>query len=93
MHKNEKWIKLVGTVLCEIFTVCTIIMLLAGSEPDRLLLAFATLLLAALPMLLEKLLHCRISLPVYIFALAYAIGPMLGHCWKLYYTIPVWDKL
>ena len=68
-------------------------MLLAGSEPDRLLLAFATLLLAALPMLLEKLLHCRISLPVYIFALAYAIGPMLGHCWKLYYTVPVWDKL
>ena len=93
MHKNEKWIKLVGTVLCEIFTVCTIIMLLAGSEPDRLALAFATLLLAALPMLLEKLFHCRISLPVYIFALAYAIGPMLGHCWKLYYTIPVWDKL
>ena len=91
MHKNEKWIKLAGTVLCEIFTVCTIIMLLAVSEPDRLLLAFVTLLLAALPMLLEKLLHCRISLPVYIFALAYAIGPMLGHCWKLYYTVPVWD--
>ena len=93
MHKNEKWIKLIGTILCEIFTVCTILMLLASGEPDRLLLAFATLLLAALPMLMEKLLHCRISLPVYIFALAYAIGPMLGHCWKLYYTVPVWDKL
>ena len=93
MHKNEKRIKLIGTILCEIFTVCTILMLLASGEPDRLLLAFATLLLAAMPMLLEKLLHCRISLPVYIFALAYAVGPMLGHCWKLYYTVPVWDKL
>lgn len=93
MHKNEKWIKLAGTVLCELFAVFTIIMLFEGGEPDRLLLAFATLLLATLPMLLEKLLHCRISLPVYIFALAYAIGPMLGHCWKLYYTVPVWDKL
>lgn len=93
MHKNEKRIKLTGTVLCEILTVCTILMLLAGGERDRLLLAFATLLLAAMPMLLEKLLHCRISLPVYIFALAYAVGPMLGHCWKLYYTVPVWDKL
>ena len=93
MHKNEKWIKLAGTVLCEIFTVCTILMLLASGEPDRLLLAFATLLLAAMPMLLEKLLRCRICLPVYLFALAYAIGPMLGHCWKLYYTVPVWDKL
>ena len=93
MHKNEKWIKLIGTILCEIFTVCTILMLLASGEPDRLLLAFATLLLAAMPMLLEKLLRCRICLPVYLFALAYAIGPMLGHCWKLYYTVPVWDKL
>ena len=93
MHKNEKRIKLTGTVLCEILTVCTILMLLAGGEPDRLLLAFATLLLAAVPMLTEKLLHCRISLPVYIFALAYAVGPMLGHCWKLYYTVSVWDKL
>ena len=93
MHKNEKWIKLVGTVLCEIFTVCTILMLLAGGEPDRLALAFGTLLLVLLPMLLEKLFHCRICLPVYIFALAYAIGPVLGHCWKLYYTVPVWDKL
>ena len=93
MQKHEKRIKLAGTVLCELFTVCTILMLLTGSEPDRLLLAFATLLLAAFPMLMEKLLRCRIALPVYIFALAYAIGPMLGHCWKLYYTVPVWDKL
>lgn len=93
MRKNEKRIKLGGIVLCEIFTVFTIIDLLTGGEPDRLALAFGTLLLVLLPMLLEKLSHCRISLPVYIFALAYAVGPMLGHCWKLYYTVPVWDKL
>ena len=93
MQKHEKRIKLAGTALCELFTICTILMLLTGSEPDRLLLAFATLLLAALPMLMEKLLRCRIALPIYLFALAYAIGPMLGHCWKLYYTVPIWDKL
>jgi len=93
MGKKEKWIKLAGTVLCEIITVCTIIMLLAGGEPDRLAMAFGTLLLAALPMLLEKIFHCRLSLPLYMFALAYAIGPMLGHCWKFYYTLPGWDKL
>ncbi len=93
MRKNEKWIKLGGTVLCEAFTVFTIIRLLSGCEPDRLVLAFGTILLVLLPMFLEKLFRCRICLPVYIFALAYAIGPMLGHCWKLYYTLPVWDKL
>lgn len=93
MQKTEKWVKLGGTALCEIFTVITIITLCAGGEPDRLALAFGTLVLVLLPMLLEKLFRCRICLPVYIFALAYAIGPMLGHCWKLYYTVPVWDKL
>lgn len=93
MHKTEKWIKLGGTALCEIFTVFTIIMLLNGGEPDRLALAFGTLALVLLPLLFEKALHCRFSLPFYIFALTYAIGPMLGHCWKLYYTVPVWDKL
>ena len=93
MQKPEKWIKLGGTVVCEILTVITIITLITGSEPDRMALAFGTLLLILLPLLLEKLFHCRICLPVYIFALAYAIGPMLGHCWKLYYTVPVWDKL
>ena len=93
MQKTEKWIKLGGTVVCELFTVITIITLITGSEPDRMALAFGTLLLVLLPLLLEKLFHCRICLPVYIFALAYAIGPMLGHCWKLYYTVPVWDKL
>lgn len=93
MCKNEKWIKLGGVILCEAFTVFTIMNLLAGGEPDRLALAFGTLLLVLLPLLLEKVFHCRICLPVYIFALAYAIGPMLGHCWKLYYTVPVWDKL
>ena len=93
MQKTEKWIKLGGTVVCEIFTVITIITLITGSEPDRMALAFGTLLLVLLPLLLEKLFHCRICLPVYIFALVYAVGPMLGHCWKLYYTVPVWDKL
>ena len=90
---REKRIKLVGTAICEIFTIYTIITMLCNGEADRIALAFGTVVLAALPFFMEKLFHCRISLPLYIFALAYAIGPMLGHCWKLYYTLPGWDKL
>lgn len=93
MEQCEKRIKLGGVILCEIFALATIVMLLSGGEPDRLALAFGTLLMVLLPMLLEKVFCCRVCLPVYLFALAYAIGPMLGHCWKLYYTVPVWDKL
>lgn len=93
MYKKEKWIKLGATALCEGFTVYTILSLFAGNEPDRLALAFGTILLVLLPMLAERLFSCRICLPLYLFTLVYAIGPMLGHCWKLYYTLPWWDKL
>lgn len=91
--KNEQRIKLAATAVCELFAVYTIIMLFRSGEPDRLLLAFGTLLLAALPLLLERIFRCRTNLAVYLFALAYALGPMLGHCWKLYYILPGWDKL
>ena len=93
MYKKEKWIKLGATALCEGFTVYTIASLLAGNEPDRLALAFGTILLVLLPMLAERLFSCRICLPLYLFTLVYANGPMLGHCWKLYYMLPWWDKL
>lgn len=93
MYNKEKWIKLGATALCEGFAVYTVLSLLAGNEPDRLALAFGTILLVLLPMLAEWLFFCRICLPLYLFALTYAIGPMLGHCWKLYYTLPWWDKL
>ena len=93
MYKKEKWIKLGATALCEGFTVYTILSLFAGNEPDRLALAFGTILLVLLPMLAERLFSCRICLPLYLFTLIYAIGPMLGHCWKLYYILPWWDKL
>ena len=59
MQKYENWIKLAGTALCEFFTVFTIFMFWAGGELDRQALAFVTLLLVALPMLVEKLFHCR----------------------------------
>ena len=91
--KNEKGIKLAGTVLGELFAVGTVLFLLATKQYDRLPLALGTLLLVLLPAGMERFFHCRICLPVYIFGLLYAIGPMLGQCWKFYYTISWWDKL
>ena len=82
-----------GIILGELLALGTIVFLVATKQYSRLPLAFGTLGLLLLPAMMERLFRCRLCLPVYIFALAYAIGPMLGHCWKLYYTVPVWDKL
>lgn len=90
--KNKR-IKLAGVLLGEGFVMATILMLLITKQIDRLPLAIVTPLLLLLPMLMERVCRCRISLPVYIFGLLYAIGPLLGQCWNFYYTISWWDKL
>lgn len=43
--------------------------------------------------ILQALCRFRISTPVYLFILAYAVCPTLGHTYGLYYYIPWWDKL
>lgn len=93
MKKQEKPIRLVATALCVLFAVITTVTLIANGQPDRLALAAGTVLLVLIPAILERLFRCRFSLPLYLFALVYALGPMLGHCWYFYYTIPWWDKL
>lgn len=91
--KAETRVKLAGTVVAELFTLVTVVKVLGSGQWDRILLAFATVLLVLLPAGVEKLLRCRICLPVYLFGLFYAVGPMLGLCWNLYYTIHWWDRM
>jgi len=89
----NKSIKFIGTAIAELITLITIVKVISSGEWERILLAFGTLFLVLVPALMEKLFHCKVSLPLYIFGLFYAIGPMFGHCWKFYYTISWWDKM
>lgn len=90
---TAKRIKLISTALCELLTLVTIVILLFTRRYSRLLMAFGTVLLLLLPLAMEWLFRCRTSLPLYLFALFYALGPMLGNCWNFYDIIPGWDKL
>lgn len=91
--KKDKCIRKTCIVLGELFALGTIVMMSVTKQYDRLLLAVVTLALILLPELMERIFHCRLCLPLYIFALLYAVGPMLGHCWNFYYILPGWDKL
>ena len=93
MGKKEYSVKMIGTAIAELITLITIVKVISSGEWERILLAFGTLFLVLVPALMEKLFHCKVSLPLYIFGLFYAIGPMFGHCWKFYYTISWWDKM
>ena len=93
MTATEKRIRITGVILCELFAVITIFRLVGDAQWERLFLAVITPLLILVPSVVEWLFRCKISLPVYLICLFYAIGPMLGHCYKLYYLLPGWDKM
>ena len=93
MKKVERTLRNSAVVLAELIVCGTIISLLRYDDTERLLLAFGTLLFVLIPEILERLLRCKINIVVYLIAVLYAMGSMMGHCWKFYYTIPCWDKL
>ncbi len=93
MQKAETIIRWIGTAACEAFALFTVVWLVVRGQYGRLPMAVVTLLLVAAPLIAERLLRCRIALPVFLFVLFYAVGPMLGFCYNLYYTIPWWDKM
>ncbi len=93
MNKTATKVKRFGIILGELLALGTIVFLVATKQYSRLPLVFGTLGLVLLPAMMERLFRCRLCLPVYIFALVYAVGPMMGQCWNFYYTISCWDKL
>lgn len=93
MKKSEKILRISFVAISELLVCGTILSLLYSGDTERLLLAFGTLLFVLIPEILERLLRCRINLVVYLLGVLYAMGSMMGHCWKFYYTIPCWDKL
>lgn len=88
MKKKEKCIRYLLIALCELLTLGNVIQFSSTGQWNRLLLALLTLVLILIPEGIERLLHCRINQGMYLTAVLYAIGPMLGHCNNLYYIIP-----
>lgn len=89
---SHKTIRSIIWIAAELLAVGTAIRLLPGGVSERLLLSLITPFLLLIPAGSERLLHCRLALPVYVFTLLYALGPMLGHCWMLYHLTNWWDK-
>ena len=93
MQKGERFVRWVGLLGSQLFAWYTVGWVVLGGRYDRLLLAAATPLLIMVPWAVERLLCCHVALPLYLLCLFYAVGPMLGFCYNLYYTIPWWDKM
>ena len=92
-NKKEKPIRYILVALCGLLTLGNVIKFSITGQWARLLLALLTLVLILIPEGIERLFHCHISQGMYLTAVLYATGPMLGHCNNLYYILPFWDKM
>lgn len=93
MKKTEKAIRYTATALCGSFLLVSLGLMLARGQISDALLCLLSVVLLLAPAGFEKLLKCKFGLGVYLFFTIYAIGPILGSGYKLYYITDWWDKL
>ncbi len=93
LNQKERKIRFVFLAAGEAFALFSTIRFLPGKEWTRLAISAVTILLLLLPETAERICGRRLSIPFYAFCIIYALGPMLGHSYKLYYTILRWDEL
>lgn len=93
MSSTEKYTRRIALALCYVFVLYTICIMGVSGKFDRIATAVSALILVLLPRCAEVILRCRMHPVLYLFGLLYALGPMLGKCYGLYYSTVWWDKL
>lgn len=71
--------------------IVSLIVAAAGGAPSKTLICVLSGACLTLPFIAMKLLQKEINLAFFLFCEIYALGPMLGHAYKLYYLLPWWD--
>lgn len=80
-------------VICEAFAIFSFFSFLPSASVESILLAAVTALIVGFIFSFEKLFHYRINTVFYVCAMLYAMGPLLGDGYKLYYLVSGYDKL
>ena len=91
MSGTEKRIRLFFVVICEIFTMLSVIKVLISQDYKHLPICLVTFALIFLPEIVGAIFSCRINTVFYVVCVLYSIGPMLGDCYRLYYLTNFWD--
>lgn len=90
---KEMRLRCILFVLAEAFALGSLAVFAFGGNTERFLICLVTPLLLCLPVISERILNCRMNTGLYVFMILYALGPMLGHAYKLYYLTSWWDKM
>lgn len=59
----------------------------------NVVMSVSSMAFVLIPLLLGKIFHINMGIPLFTFCTLYAIGPLLGDVYKLYYLTTWWDDL
>ncbi len=93
LSKTEKIVRTVLWAGLELFVLITLIYYLFNFEVGHVLTCLGTMGLLLVPFIFTKTLHLEINNVLFCYSLFYAIGPMLGGVYKMYYLTTWWDDL
>lgn len=92
-RKSERLYRIILWGIGEIFAISSLIYVAFTGNGTKILMCIFTALLLCMPYVAERIFHFKINTILFTFCMLYAIGPMLGHTYKLYYNLPWWDDL
>lgn len=75
------------------FCLASALFFLLRAQYMNMLVCLGTVVLVSLPFLMGRLLGFGLRRSFFVFCLLYALGPMLGKAFRLYYLTTWWDKL
>ena len=92
LTKGEKRLRILLLAFSWLAALVTVPLLITQGEYIHLRMCALTLVLALLPAGVEIVGRFRLHPAFYVVGAVYALTPLLGECYKLYYTTAWWDK-
>ncbi len=83
----------IALVLLEAFALFSVVTFASTAKWEKVALAAATVPLLLWPYLAQMLLRARFADGLLIGLMLFSLGPVLGHSYQLYYSIPLWDSI
>lgn len=92
-RKGERVFLAVLWAVLEVFTLVSLIAMAIKGNAMKSLMCALTMLLLALPYIAERLFKCRLNTVFFAFCEVYALGPMIGYVYNMYYLTEWWDDV
>ena len=93
LTEKEKRQRLFFAAAGELFTFMTLVRLIHLGDMTHIRMCVGSFFVVLVPLAAELVFSCKMTEPMLAASELYSVAPMLGECYKLYYTTQWWDKL